>query len=90
VGVAEVTVADGPVTVGQPGRGWPGDRIVARPAVRGRRAVVELSEADRLMAVRWREGRRGLAVRAAVPAGPADRTVAAVRDLLVRIAQGLG
>ena len=90
VGVAEVTVADGPVAVGQPGRGWPGDRVVARPAVRGRRAVVELSEADQLMAVRWREGRRGLAVRAAFPTTPSDRTVAAVRDLLVRIAQGLG
>jgi hypothetical protein len=89
VGVAEVTVADGPVAVGQPGRGWPGDRIVARPAVRGRRAVVELSEADLLMAVRWREGRRGLAVRAAFPTSPSDRTVAAMRDLLVRIARGL-
>jgi hypothetical protein len=76
-GVGEVTVAAGPA-------------VVARPAVRGRRAVVELSEADQLLVVRWREGGRGLAVRAAFPASPSDRTVAAVRDLLVRIAQGLG
>jgi hypothetical protein len=88
-GVAEVTVADGPPSVGRPGRGMPGDRVVARPEVRGRRAAVELSEADQLIAVRWLEGRRGLAVRAAFPTTPSDRAVAAVQDLLVRIAQGL-
>jgi hypothetical protein len=88
-GVAEVTVADGPATVGRPGLGMPGDRVVARPAVRGRRAAVERSEADQLMAVRWLEGRRGLAVRASFPTTPSRRTVAAVQDLLVRIAQGL-
>jgi hypothetical protein len=90
VGVTEVTVADGPAAVGRPGRGWPGDRVVAHPAVRGGRATVELSEADQTMAVRWREGRRGLAVRTSFPTAPSDRTVAAVRGLLVRVAQGLG
>ena len=63
---------------------------MARPAVRGGRAAVEHSEADQIMAVRWREGRRGLAVWASFPTTPSDRTEAAVRDLLVRIAQGLG
>jgi hypothetical protein len=89
VGVAQVAVTDGPPAVGQPGRGMPGDRVVARPAVRGHRAAVERSEADQRLAVRWREGRRGLAVWAAFPTTPSDRTVAAVQDLLVRIAQGL-
>jgi hypothetical protein len=88
-GVAQVTVADGPATVGRPERGMPGDRVVARPTVRGRRAAVVLSEADQLMAVRWLEGRRGLAVRASFPTAPSDRAVAAVQGLLVRIAQGL-
>jgi hypothetical protein len=88
-GVAEVTVADGPAAVGRPGPGMPGDRVVARPAVRGRRAAVELSEADQMMAVRWLEGRRGLAVRASFPTTPSDRAVAAVQGLLVRVAQSL-
>ena len=88
-GVAQVAVTDGPPAVGKPGGGWPGDRVVARPAVRGTKAAVELSEADQNLTVRWREGRRGLAVRASFPTTPSDRTVAAVRDLLTRIAQGL-
>jgi hypothetical protein len=88
-GVAEVTVVDGPAPFGRPGLGMPGDRVVARPAVRGRRAAVELSDADQLMAVRWLEGRRGLAVRTSFPTKPSDRTVAAVQALLVRIAKGL-
>jgi hypothetical protein len=62
---------------------------VARPAVRGTRAAVELSEGDQSLAVLWREGRRGLAVRATFLTTPSDRTVAAVRELLVRVAQGL-
>jgi hypothetical protein len=41
------------------------------------------------MAVRWREGRRGLAVAAVFPTAPSGRAVAAVRDLLVKIARGL-
>ena len=40
-------------------------------------------------AVRWREGRRGLAVAATFPTAPSGRAVAAVQDLLVRIARGL-
>jgi hypothetical protein len=88
-GLTDVTVADGPASVGQPGRGRPEDLVVARPAVRGGRAAVELSEADQSMAVRWREGRRGLAVRASFPTTPSARTVAAVQRLLVRVAQGL-
>jgi hypothetical protein len=89
VGVSRVTVSDGPAAVGQAGPGLPGDRVVARPAVRGGTAAVVLSRADQRMAVRWREGRRGLAVAATFPTEPSDRAVAAVRDLLVRIAQGL-
>jgi hypothetical protein len=89
-GVAEVTVADGPAVVGRPSLGMPGDRVVARPAVRGGRATVERSDADQTMAVRWREGRRGLAVRASFPTTPSERAAAAVQALLVRIARGLG
>jgi hypothetical protein len=89
VGVSRVTVTDGPATVGQTGLGWPDDRVVARPAVRGGTAAVELSEADQAMAVRWREGRRGLAVAATFPTTPSGRAVAAVQDLLVKIARGL-
>jgi hypothetical protein len=88
-GVTEVTVADGAASIGRPALDMPGDRVVARPAVRGHRAVVELSKADQLMAVTWQEGRRGLAVRASFPTTPSDRTVAAVQALLVRVAQGL-
>jgi hypothetical protein len=88
-GVAELTVADGPASVGRPSLDMPGDRVVARPAVRGRRAAVELSRADQLMTVTWREGGRGLAVRASFPTTPSDRTVAAVQALLVRVAKGL-
>jgi hypothetical protein len=65
------------------------DRVVARPVVRGRTAAVERSDADQAMAVRWREGRRGLAVSAAFPTTPSDREVAALQDLLVRVARSL-
>jgi hypothetical protein len=88
-GVTEVTVADGAASVGRPALDMPGDRVVARPAVRGHRAAVELSRSDQLMAVSWREGRRGLAVRASFPTDPSERTVTAVQALLVRVARGL-
>jgi hypothetical protein len=65
------------------------DRVVARPAVRGGTAAVVLSQGGQDMAVRWREGRRGLAVAATFPTAPSGRAVAAVQDLLVRIAKGL-
>jgi hypothetical protein len=48
-----------------------------------------LSQGGQDMAVRWREGRRGLAVAATFPTAPSGRAVAAVRDLLVRVARGL-
>jgi hypothetical protein len=89
VGVSRVTVTDGPAAVGQSGPGSPDGLVVARPAVRGGTATVVLSRADQRMAVRWREGRRGLAVAAAFPTAPSGRGVAAVRDLLVKIARGL-
>ena len=89
VGVSRVTVTDGPGEVGGAGDGSPGDRVVARPAVRGGTAAVVLSQGDQGMAVRWREGRRGLAVAATFPTAPSGRAVADVRDLLVRIAKGL-
>jgi hypothetical protein len=89
VGVSQVTVTDGTVAVGQPGRGWPEDRVVARAAVRGGTAVVERSDTDQAMAVRWREGRRGLAVGAAFPTTPSQRDAAALQLLLVRVAKGL-
>ena len=89
VGVSRVTVTDGPGEVGGAGDGSPGDRVVARPAVRGGTAAVVLSQGDQDMAVRWREGRRGLAVAATFPTAPSGRAVADVRDLLVRIAKGL-
>jgi hypothetical protein len=41
------------------------------------------------MAVRWREGRRRLAVGATFPTAPSERDAAALQDLLVRVAQGL-
>jgi len=63
--------------------------VVARPSVRGGTAVVERSDADQAMAVRWREGRRGLAVDATFPTAPSERDAAALQDLLVRVAQGL-
>jgi hypothetical protein len=89
VGVSQVTVTDGAAAVGQAGRGWPQDRVTARPAVRGGTAAVERSDADQTMAVRWREGRRGLAVGAAFPTTPSQRDAAALQLLLVRVAQGL-
>jgi hypothetical protein len=89
VGVSQVTVTDGAAAVGQAGRGWPEDRVIARPAVRGGTAAVERSDADQAMAVRWREGRRGLAVGAAFPTTPSQRDAAALQLLLVRVAQGL-
>jgi hypothetical protein len=88
-GVSQVTVTDGTVAVGQAGQGRPGARVVAHPAVRGGTAAVERSDADQAMAVRWREGRRGLAVRAAFPTTPSERDAAALQHLLVRVAQGL-
>ena len=48
-----------------------------------------LSQGGQDMAVRWREGRRRLAVAATFPTAPSGRAVAAVQDLLVRIAKGL-
>jgi hypothetical protein len=51
--------------------------------------AVERSDADQAMAVRWREGRRGLAVSAAFPTTPSDRDVAALQALLVRVARSL-
>jgi hypothetical protein len=89
VGVSQVTVADGAAAAGQAGPVLPGARVVARPAVRGHTAAVERSDADQAMAVRWREGGRGLAVSAAFPTTPSDRDVAALQGLLVRVAQGL-
>ena len=88
VGVSEVAVRDGPPSTGRTGSG-PGDRVVARTAVRGHGAVVVRGDAGQAMAVRWREGRRGLEVAAAFPTTPSARTVAAVRRLLLRIARGL-
>jgi len=87
VGVSRVTVTDGPAAMG--GTGSPEGRVVARPAVRGGTAAVVLSQGGQDMAVRWREGRRGLAVAATFPTAPSGRAVAAVQDLLVRIARGL-
>jgi hypothetical protein len=89
VGVSQVTVTDGAAAVGQAGRGWPEDRVVARPVVRGHSAAVERSDADQTMAVRWREGRRGVAVGAAFPTTPPEREVAALQALLVRVARSL-
>jgi hypothetical protein len=87
--VSQVTVTDGTVAVGQPGQGRPSGRVVARAAVRGGTAVVERSDTDQAMAVRWREGRRGLAVGAAFPTTPSQRDAAALQLLLVRVAKGL-
>jgi hypothetical protein len=87
VGVSRVTVTDGPAAMG--GAGSPDGRVVARPAVRGGAAAVVRSQGGQDMAVRWREGRRGLAVAATFPTAPSGRAVAAVQDLLVRIAKGL-
>ena len=84
VGVSQVTVTDGAAAVGASGA-----RVVARPVVRGRPAAVERSDADQAMAVRWREGRRDLAVSAAFPTTPSDRDVAALQALLVRVARSL-
>jgi hypothetical protein len=70
----------------------PGPAPVAAPtttAPDGVRGATAAWEAGQIMAVRWLEGRRGLAVRASFPTTPSRRTVAAVQDLLVRIAQGL-
>ena len=83
---------DGHRRAGGDGRGrgrLAGGRVVARPAVRGGTAAVVLSQGGQDMAVRWREGRRGLAVAATFPTAPSGRAVAAVQDLLVRIAKGL-
>ena len=41
------------------------------------------------MAVRWREGGRGLSVSATFPTSPSGREVAALQGLLVRVARGL-
>jgi hypothetical protein len=89
VPVSEVRVSDGPPAIGRP-QTAPGSRVVARPAVRGVPATVERTDAGQAMAVRWHEGRRGLAVAATFPTTPSTRAVAAVQALLVRIARGLG
>jgi hypothetical protein len=89
VGVSEVTVTDGSATAGQTGTRLPGARVLARPAVRGHTATVERSDAEQAMAVRWREGRRGLVVSATFPTIPSDREVAALQALLVRVARSL-
>jgi hypothetical protein len=88
VPVAEVRLSDGPPSVGRPTT-ESGSRVVARPDVRGTTATVERADAGQVMAVRWREGRRGLAVAATFPTTPSAGTVAAVQALLVRIARGL-
>jgi len=89
VGVSQLTVTDRAPAVGRAGQGRPGARVVARPAVRGGTAAVERSDADQAVAVRWREGRRGLAVRAAFPTTPSERDAGALQHLLVRVARGL-
>jgi hypothetical protein len=89
VGVSQVTVTDGAAAAGRPGAGPPDARVVARPAVRGHTAIVERSDADQAMAVRWREGGRGLSVSATFPTSPSGREVAALQGLLVRVARGL-
>jgi hypothetical protein len=89
VNVSQVTVTDGAAAVGRPSRGPPPFRVVARPAVRGSAAVLERSPGGQELAVRWREGRRGLAVSATFPTDPSDREVAALQRLLVRLARGL-
>ena len=90
VGVAEVTVRDGPPVVGRPGSAAFGDRVVAHLEVRGVPAAVVRGDAGQQLAVHWREGRRGLAVAATFPTTPSDQRVAAVRALLVRISRSLG
>ena len=82
-------MTDGAAAVGHTGRGWPEDRVVARPVLRGCPAAVERSDADQSMAVRWREGRRGLAVGATFPTTPSAREVDALQTLLVRVARSL-
>jgi hypothetical protein len=62
---------------------WDAGRLDADP----RRVVVSWTGAS--PEARWREGRRGLAVAATFPTAPSGRAVAAVRDLLVRVARGL-
>lgn len=91
VGVSQVTVSDGaPAGGAQAGPDLPGARVVARPAVRGHPATVVRSDAALAMAVRWRDGRRRLAVSASFPVSPSGREVAALQRLLVRVARGLG
>jgi hypothetical protein len=51
--------------------------------------VLERSPGGQELAVRWREGRRGLAVSATFPTDPSEREVAALQRLLVRLARGL-
>jgi hypothetical protein len=89
VGVSQVTVTDWAAAAGQPGGGPPPGQVVARAAVRGRAATVEHSRVDQVMVVRWREGRRHLAVSATFPTDPSDREVAALQRLLVRVARDL-
>jgi hypothetical protein len=88
VGVSQLTVTDEAAAGGRAGPAPPGTRVVARPAVNGHPAVVERS-AEEAMTVRWRQGRRRLAVGAAFPTSPSARDVAALQALLLRVARGL-
>ena len=88
VGVSQLTVTD-EAAAGQAGPVPPGTRVVARPAVHGHPAVVERSGPGEAMTVRWREGRRRLAVSASFPTSPSAREVAALQVLLLRVARGL-
>jgi hypothetical protein len=87
VNVSQVTVTDGAAAVGRPSNGP--FQAVARPAVRRSAAALERSPGGQELAVRWREGRRGLAVSATFPTDPSEREVAALQRLLVRLARGL-
>jgi hypothetical protein len=88
VGVSQLTVTDEAAAGGRAGPAPPVTRVVARPAVNGHPAVVERS-AEEAMTVRWRQGRRRLAVGAAFPTSPSARDVAALQALLLRVARGL-
>jgi hypothetical protein len=81
-----VTVAAVPPGLLETWNRRPGTREVARVLVRGVRATVGWSEADRLVTLRWREGDRAYVV---VGHGSDGAELRSVQALVVELAQGL-
>jgi hypothetical protein len=82
----QVTVVEVPPRLLPTWNRWPDNPVVAHPVVRGFRAEVDWSEADRVVNLRWREGDRAYVVSGQARNGAQLR---GVQELVVAIAGGL-